>query len=224
MAEALAIVGLIRNAQGIRGEVVIEPLTDAPDAVFASGRRVFVGDAKGNSPDDQTLTVESARPFKGGMMVKFADVADRNAAELLRGRYVFSPFDELEPLGEDEVYLHELIGMKCSFLFGSSLRQRDRRLLELDAKSLLMTSLENAGPPQQGANGVARLSADAEPVVRTLLVHRETALRLTRSVLADDLDELSVARTLRVGDDDAVYGCLFPPNAAESNSYHRSCS
>ena len=43
-ADALAIVGLIRNAQGIRGEVVIEPLTDAPDAVFASGRRVFVDD------------------------------------------------------------------------------------------------------------------------------------------------------------------------------------
>jgi 16S rRNA processing protein RimM len=32
--------------------------------------------------------------------------------ELLRGRYVFSPFDELEPPGEDEVYLHDLIGMK----------------------------------------------------------------------------------------------------------------
>ena len=121
MAEALAIVGLIRNAQGIRGEVVIEPLTDAPDAVFASGRRVFVGDAQGNSPDDQTLTVESSRPFKGGMMVKFEDVADRNAAELLRGRYVFSPFDELEPLAEDEVYLHELIGMKVRLDTGAEM-------------------------------------------------------------------------------------------------------
>ena len=45
-------------------------------------------------------------------MVKFEGVNDRNEAELLRGRYVFSPFDELEPPGEDEVYLHELIGMR----------------------------------------------------------------------------------------------------------------
>ncbi len=111
-ADALAIVGLIRNAQGIRGEVVIEPLTDAPDAVFASGRRVFVGDASGKTTDDRTLTVGASRPFKGGVMVKFTEIPDRNAAELLRGRYVFSPFDELEPPGEDEVYLHELLGMQ----------------------------------------------------------------------------------------------------------------
>ena len=106
--DALAIVGLIRNAQGIRGEVVIEPLTDAPDAVFASGRRVFVGE----NADQREYVIGAARPFKAGLMVKFDGIADRNAAELLRGRYVFSPFDELEPPGEDEVYLHELIGMK----------------------------------------------------------------------------------------------------------------
>ena len=98
MADALAIVGLIRNAQGIRGEVVIEPLTDAPDAVFASGRRVFMGAAPGKSGgEEKPMTVASSRPFKGGVMVKFEEVADRTAAELLRGRYLFAPFDELAP-------------------------------------------------------------------------------------------------------------------------------
>lgn len=112
---AFAVVGMIRNAQGIRGEVVVEPLTDAPDAVFASGRRVFLGDHTGNVPDSApstSLVVDSARPFKGGLMVKFESVGDRNAAELLRGRYLIVPFDELEPLGDDEIYLHDLIGMK----------------------------------------------------------------------------------------------------------------
>ena len=61
-----AIVGLIRKAQGIRGEVVVEPLTDKPDVVFASGSRVFAGttdgdlaivrDDKGDA-GDPTLTV-----------------------------------------------------------------------------------------------------------------------------------------------------------------------
>ncbi len=120
-AHALAIVGLIRNAQGIRGEVAIEPLTDAPDAVFASGRRVFIGDASGDAADDRTLTIDAARPFKGGMIVKFSEVTDRNEAELLRGRYVFSPFDELEPPGDDEVYLHELIGMKVELDSGADI-------------------------------------------------------------------------------------------------------
>ena len=76
-ADALAIVGLIRNAQGIRGEVVVEPLTDAPDAVFASGRRVFAGAAAGKPRgEDKPLTVRAARPFKGGVMVKFEEVPD----------------------------------------------------------------------------------------------------------------------------------------------------
>ena len=112
---ALAVVGMIRNAQGIRGEVVVEPITDEPDAVFAPGRRVFMGDRSGNVPasaTDSTLVVEAARPFKGGLIVKFRGVADRNGAELLRGRYLLTPFDELDPLAEDEVYLHDLIGME----------------------------------------------------------------------------------------------------------------
>jgi len=121
-ADALAIVGLIRNAQGIRGEVVVEPLTDAPDAVFASGRRVFVGDASaGLKNQNETLTVDGVRPFKGGLMIKFDSIADRNAAELLRGRYLFAPFEELDPLDEDEVYLHDLIGMKVELTSGQSI-------------------------------------------------------------------------------------------------------
>ena len=119
--DALAIVGLIRNAQGIRGEVVVEPLTDAPDAVFAAGRRVFVGDARGNVKNrDVTLTVQAIRPFKGGFMIKFDTVADRNQAELLRGRYLLAPFEELDALGDDEVYLHDLIGMRVELTSGQS--------------------------------------------------------------------------------------------------------
>ena len=116
-APAFAVVGMIRNAQGIRGEVVVEPLTDTPDIVFAPGRRVLVGDRSGNTPLQarglpSSLTVDSTKPFKGGLIVKFDDVADRNAAELLRGRYLLAPFEELEPPAPGEIYLHDLIGMR----------------------------------------------------------------------------------------------------------------
>jgi 16S rRNA processing protein RimM len=116
-APAFAVVGMIRNAQGIRGEVVVEPLTDTPDIVFAPGRRVLVGDRSGNAPLQarglpSSLTVDSAKPFKGGLIVKFSDLDDRNAAELLRGRYLLAPFEELEPPAPGEIYLHDLIGMR----------------------------------------------------------------------------------------------------------------
>ncbi len=70
---AYAVVGMIRNAQGIRGEVVVEPITDAPDEMFAEQRSVYLGDTKGEAPKSgppQSLHVESARPFKGGLIVK----------------------------------------------------------------------------------------------------------------------------------------------------------
>ena len=107
------IVGRVRKAHGIRGEVVVEVITDAPDAVFASGRRVFAGTASGDvSPSRQELHVRSVRPINEGILVGFDEVPERNAAELWRGRYLLLPANEVAPPADDEVYLHELIGMQ----------------------------------------------------------------------------------------------------------------
>jgi 16S rRNA processing protein RimM len=116
-----AIVGLIRKAQGIRGEVVVEPLTDKPDVVFASGSRVFAGTTDGElavardvrgEEEAPTLTITRSQPFKKGLIVQFEELQDRDSAELWRGRYLLAPFSELPPLQDDEVYLHDLSGMK----------------------------------------------------------------------------------------------------------------
>ena len=118
-----AIVGLIRKAQGIRGEVVVEPLTDKPDVVFASGSRVFAGTTNGElavardvrgQDEIPTLTITRSQPFKKGLIVQFEELQDRDSAELWRGRYLLAPFSELPPLEEDEVYLHDLTGMKLA--------------------------------------------------------------------------------------------------------------
>ena len=125
-----AIVGLIRKAQGIRGEVVVEPLTDKPDVVFASGSRVFAGTANGDlavirdvkgEEETPTLTISDTKPFKKGLIIQFEELQDRDSAELWRGRYLLAPFSELPPLQEDEVYLHDLIGMSVVSVTGDSL-------------------------------------------------------------------------------------------------------
>jgi 16S rRNA processing protein RimM len=123
-----ALVGLIRKAQGIRGEVIVEPLTDKPDVIFASGSRVFAGtsdgdpaiayDVKGEA-EIPTLTISDSRPYKQGWIVRFEEIADRDSAELWRGRYLLARFSELPPPEEDEVYLHDLIGMKAESTTGA---------------------------------------------------------------------------------------------------------
>ncbi len=118
-----AIVGLVRKAQSVGGELLIEPLTDSPDVIFAPGSRVFGGNARGEleaAADTEeaggehhapTLTIDTVRPHKGGLLIRFEELSDRNSAELWRGRYLLVPFSELPDLQEHEVYLHDLIGM-----------------------------------------------------------------------------------------------------------------
>jgi 16S rRNA processing protein RimM len=105
-------VGRIRRAHGIRGELVVELLTDAPDAIFASGRRVFAGDRHGDvAKDRQELRVVRASPFKGGLIVAFEGIPDKTAADLWRDRYLLVPESEVEPPSDDELFIHELVGM-----------------------------------------------------------------------------------------------------------------
>ena len=116
---AFIIVGRVRKAHGIRGEVVVEPITDAPDAVFASGRRVYAGTVAGDlAPNRAELHIAASRPFNEGLLVTFAEVPDRTAAETWRGRYLLAPADELPPPADDEVYVHQLPGMRVELTSG----------------------------------------------------------------------------------------------------------
>jgi 16S rRNA processing protein RimM len=114
------IVGRVRNVHGLRGELVIEPHTDEPDAIFAPGRRLFAGNVRG-VVQPKPLEIQSARPFKEGFIVKLDAINDRTEAELWRERFLFAPADELTPLEEGEVYLHEFLGMAVELVDGSRL-------------------------------------------------------------------------------------------------------
>jgi 16S rRNA processing protein RimM len=70
-----------------------------------------VHDVKGEE-NVPTLTITRSQPFKRGLIVQFEELQDRDSAELWRGRYLLAPFSELPPLQDDEVYLHDLTGMK----------------------------------------------------------------------------------------------------------------
>ena len=110
----------MRNVHGLKGELVIEPQTDEPDEIFSPGRRLFVGNVRGQVKGDP-VEILAARPFKGGLIVKLSGIDDRNEAELWRERYFLVPIEEASPLGEGEVYLHELEGMRVDLASGGTL-------------------------------------------------------------------------------------------------------
>ncbi|QYE36779.1 ribosome maturation factor RimM [Polymorphobacter sp. PAMC 29334] len=92
----------VAGAHGIGGEVRLKLFGDTPDAL----KRYKSFDAAG-----RTLTLKSLRPDKGGAIARFAEIADRNAAEALRGTVLTVPRDTLPPLAEGEYYHADLIGL-----------------------------------------------------------------------------------------------------------------
>lgn len=90
-------VGRIAKAHGVRGEVIVDLLTDRTERVEPGS----VLDAP-----DGPMEVVASRPHQGRWIVQFAGVADRNAAEALRGTVLrAAPLDD-----PGAMWVHELIG------------------------------------------------------------------------------------------------------------------
>lgn len=97
-------VGLVVKPHGIRGEVIIDNLSDAPDR-FSAGVVLMVG------PDESLMRVVHSSQHKGRLIVAFEGVTDRNSAEMMRGWNVVIDNSEIMALDEDAFWEHELVGM-----------------------------------------------------------------------------------------------------------------
>jgi 16S rRNA processing protein RimM len=92
-------VGRISRAHGLRGEVVVNAITDQAER--------FVAGATFDS-DRGPLTIVACRPFQRGWLATFDGCGTREQAEALRG--VVLRADPLD--GSDEVFVHQLIGLR----------------------------------------------------------------------------------------------------------------
>ena len=101
-------VARIGKPHGIRGEVTVQVLTDAPEDRFVPGTEFLVEPAASGP-----LTVSSARWNKDILLLGFEEVADRNAAETLRGAKLFIETEELDGDDDEGWYEHELVGLEA---------------------------------------------------------------------------------------------------------------
>ncbi|MCU1655959.1 MAG: rRNA processing protein RimM [Pseudonocardiales bacterium] len=110
-------VGRIGPARGVRGDVFVEPWTDDPDTRFAAGT-VLRTEPAGAGP----LTVESASSASGKLVIHFADVDGRVAAEALRGVQLVVEATQRPPIEDpDEFYDTDLIGLAVHTAGGAEL-------------------------------------------------------------------------------------------------------
>jgi 16S rRNA processing protein RimM len=103
----LLIVGRVGKAHGLRGDVLVSLHTDDPGTRFAAGARLAT-----EPPERGPLTVLTARRHSGRYVVGFAGVADRAAAEALRGTELVVDSADLSPIDDpDEFHDTELLGL-----------------------------------------------------------------------------------------------------------------
>lgn len=96
-------VARVLKPQGIRGEIKVKTLTDSAEDLCAF-RRVFIG-----GEEYKILNVRAAGDT-AFLMLK--GIADRNAAELLRGNDVLALREDAPPLPEDRYYIVDILGCK----------------------------------------------------------------------------------------------------------------
>ncbi|MFO7959351.1 MAG: ribosome maturation factor RimM [Nitriliruptoraceae bacterium] len=108
--DAAVLIGRVVKAHGIRGEVVVHPLSDVPGR-FDVGTEVVVGDTP--------RVITSSRAHQGRLLLALEGVDDRNAAERLRGDEILGRGVDLE---DSETYFaHELVGMAVRHVDGRGL-------------------------------------------------------------------------------------------------------
>ena len=108
------VVGFLRRAHGVRGEMIMDLHTDFPER-FQSGRELVIGE------DRRAMTLSSVRPHAKGMLVKFNGVETPEAAGQFRNQWVYVKATDVPDLPEGKLYQHELFGFHVIDENGDSL-------------------------------------------------------------------------------------------------------
>jgi len=110
LAEKTVTLAAVAGAHGVTGEVRLKLFAESVDSL-----------KRHKSYNGGALTLKSVRAHKGGAIARFAEIADRNAAEALRSTLLTVSRAELPVLAEGEYYYSDLIGLPCVSTEGTDL-------------------------------------------------------------------------------------------------------
>lgn len=109
MSDRPVTIAVVTGAHGVTGEVRLKTFTEnlgRYKAVFADGR---------------PLVIKALREGSNGFIARIEGIADRNAAEALRGTELSVPRSALPPLAPGEYYHSDLLGLACVSTDGEAL-------------------------------------------------------------------------------------------------------
>lgn len=100
------VLGAVIGAHGLKGEVKVKTFTHSPEKLGAYGTL--------STSDGRVFTIKELRATKPDEAVaRFAEIADRNAAEALKGTELFVSREMLPDADANEFYHADLIGLRA---------------------------------------------------------------------------------------------------------------
>ncbi len=143
-------VARIGDAWGVKGWFHVVPHSADPQALLAAKQWFLQAADKGPRAFQGTvqLAVRQVREHGGGLVAMAQDIADRNAAELLRGARVFLPRAAFPPAKDGEYYWIDLIGLSVVNREGVALG-KVQDLLATGPQTTLVLSYEDGGKQQE---------------------------------------------------------------------------
>ncbi len=124
------VVGRLLRPHGVDGEIRMEVLTDFPERL-RKGRRVYLG------AEHRPVKLAGVRGADHALLIRLEGIADRDQAELLRGKEVAIQTESLPSLPEGEYYHHQLIGLQVVDETGTDLGALDQ-ILETGANDVYL--------------------------------------------------------------------------------------
>jgi len=114
LTQARILLGVVTAAHGIKGEVKVKTFTQFPESLGAYGPV--------STEDGRRFEIATLRsPKRDEAVVHFAGIADRNAAESLKGQRLYVPRTALPATEAGEFYYADLIGLKAEDHSGNHL-------------------------------------------------------------------------------------------------------
>jgi len=118
----LLVVGRIVAAQGLQGELRVNPLSDFPERFTQPGPR-WLRRAAGEQGEPQPVTLVHGRqlPGKSLFVIRLEGIGSRTAAEALVGQELLVPASERPKLAPGEIHLLDLVGLEVRLQDGSAI-------------------------------------------------------------------------------------------------------
>ena len=107
--EDLLKVGVITTTHGVRGEVKVYPTTDEPER-FLDLEYVLLDTGK----ELRRLDIKNVRFFKNLVILKFDGIDNINDIEIYKNKDILITREDAVPLGPDENFIVDLIGLKVA--------------------------------------------------------------------------------------------------------------